>query len=215
MSSPSYALHITLIFLFMPQTSLGTVFTLVNRCDYTVWPGILSNAGSAGLDTTGFQLPPRATRSFQAQPGWSGRFWARTGCSFDPTTGIGRCDTGDCRSNQIECNGAGATPPATLAEFTIGSGNPDFYDVSLVDGYNLPMIIQPIGGSGACGPTGCVTDVNRMCPNELRAGDGQGCKRMRRLWKPGVLLQRRVRITRHLPAVGVLGDVQECVPEIV
>ncbi|KAL0438407.1 UNVERIFIED_CONTAM: Thaumatin-like protein 1 [Sesamum latifolium] len=152
-SSSSYALHITLLFLLMAQGSLGTVFTLVNRCDYTVWPGISSNAGSSGLDTTGFQLPPRAT-----------------------STGIGRCDTGDCGSNQIECNGAGATPPATLAEFTIGSGNPDFYDVSLVDGYNVPMIIQPAGGSGACGSTGCVTDVNRMCPNELRAGDGLGCK---------------------------------------
>ncbi|KAK6115204.1 hypothetical protein DH2020_007473 [Rehmannia glutinosa] len=143
--------------------------------DY-VWPGILSNAGSSGLDTTGFQLQPRATRSFQAQPGWSGRFWGRTGCSFDPSTGVGRCATGDCGSNQIECNGAGAAPPATLAEFTIGSGAPDFYDVSLVDGYNLPMIVQPVGGSGACGLTGCVTDLNRKCPNELRAGDGQGCK---------------------------------------
>ncbi|KAK4429394.1 Thaumatin-like protein 1 [Sesamum alatum] len=175
-TSSSYALHFTLIFLLMAKGSFGTVLTLVNRCDYTVWPGILSNAGSSGLDTTGFQLPPRATRSFQAQPGWSGRFWGRTGCSFDPTTGIGRCETGDCGSNQIQCNGAGATPPATLAEFTIGSGTQDFYDVSLVDGYNLPMIIQPVGGSGACGSTGCVTDVNRMCPNELRAGDGQGCK---------------------------------------
>ncbi|KAL0360533.1 UNVERIFIED_CONTAM: Thaumatin-like protein 1 [Sesamum radiatum] len=152
-STSSYALHITLLLLLMAaQGSLGTVFTLVNRCDYTVWPGISSNAGSPGLGTTGFQLPPRATRSFQAQPAWSGRFWARTGCSFDPTTGIGRCDTGDCGSNQIECNGAGATPPATLAEFTISSGNPDFYDVSLVDGYNVPMMIQPVGVRAPAAP---------------------------------------------------------------
>ncbi|KAL0432344.1 UNVERIFIED_CONTAM: Thaumatin-like protein 1 [Sesamum latifolium] len=141
--------------------SLGTTFTLVNRCDYTVWPGILSNAGSSGLDTTGFQLQPGATRSFQAQPGWSGRFWGRTGCSFDPATGQGSCATGDCGSNQMECNGGGATPPATLAEFTIGSGAAqDFYDVSLVDGYNLPMLIETAGGSGGCGSTGCVTDLN-------------------------------------------------------
>ncbi|KAL0323198.1 UNVERIFIED_CONTAM: Thaumatin-like protein 1 [Sesamum angustifolium] len=157
--------------------SLGTTFTLVNRCDYTVWPGILSNAGSSGLDTTGFQLQPGATRSFQAQPGWSGRFWGRTGCSFDPATGQGSCATGDCGSNQMECNGGGATPPATLAEFTVGSGaGQDFYDVSLVDGYNLPMLIETVGGSGACGSTGCVTDLNRMCPKELRAGEGQACK---------------------------------------
>ncbi|KAH6789200.1 THAUMATIN-LIKE PROTEIN 1 [Perilla frutescens var. frutescens] len=169
---------ITLMILAMAKGSLGATFTLVNRCDYTVWPGILSNAGSSGLDTTGFQLPPSTTRSFPAQTGWSGRFWGRTGCSFDPTTGQGSCATGDCGSNQMECNGAGAAPPATLAEFTIGSSaNPqDFYDVSLVDGYNLPMIIEAVGGSGACGSTGCVADLNRMCPNELRAGGGQGCK---------------------------------------
>ncbi|KAK6115743.1 hypothetical protein DH2020_008012 [Rehmannia glutinosa] len=175
--SSSYALyHITLIFLAMPQGGLGTLFTLVNRCDYTVWPGILSNAGSSGLDTTGFQLPQGTTRYIQAQPGWSGRFWGRTGCSFDPTTGQFSCATGDCGSNQMECNGAGATPPATLAEFTIVPSAQDFYDVSLVDGYNLPMIVEPVGGSGACGSTGCVTDLNRMCPKELRAGNGQACK---------------------------------------
>ncbi|XP_057766099.1 thaumatin-like protein 1 [Salvia miltiorrhiza] len=175
--SALHALYVTLIFLIMVKGSLGTSFLLVNRCDYTVWPGILSNAGSSGLDTTGFELPPGATRSIKAQPGWSGRFWGRTGCSFDPATGQGRCATGDCGSNQMECNGAGAAPPATLAEFTVGSsGSQDFYDVSLVDGYNLPMIVEASGGSGACGSTGCMVDLNRMCPEELRAGDGQGCK---------------------------------------
>ncbi|KAG8389867.1 hypothetical protein BUALT_Bualt01G0023400 [Buddleja alternifolia] len=174
--SSSYALYISLIFLLLAQGNLGTTFTLVNKCEYIVCPGILSNAGSNGLDTTGFLLQTGATRSFHAQPGWSGRFWGRTGCSFDPTTGQGSCATGDCGSNQMECNGGGATPPATLAEFTIGSSAKDFYDVSLVDGYNLPMIIEPVGGSGDCGSTGCPADLNRMCPDELRAGNGQACK---------------------------------------
>ncbi|PQQ21573.1 thaumatin-like protein 1b [Prunus yedoensis var. nudiflora] len=71
------------------------------------WPGILSNAGSSTLDSTGLQLQPGASRSFQSPPNWSGRFWARTGCNFDPTTGQGTCTTGDCGSNQVECNGAG------------------------------------------------------------------------------------------------------------
>ncbi|KAI7748918.1 hypothetical protein M8C21_022864 [Ambrosia artemisiifolia] len=68
--------------------------------------------------------------------------------------------------------------PGWSAEFTIGSGsNPqDFYDVSLVDGYNLPIAVDASGGTGVCGTTGCVTDLNRMCPAELRAGDGQACK---------------------------------------
>lgn len=75
----------------------------------------------------------------------------------------------------MECNGAGAAPPATLAEFTLGgSGGKDFYDVSLVDGYNLPMVVAGSGGSGMCGTTGCVADLNRRCPAELRVGEGEG-----------------------------------------
>ncbi|KAL8201918.1 hypothetical protein R6Q57_011065 [Mikania cordata] len=167
------------VFLMICKGISGTTFTFKNRCDYTVWPGILSSAGSTPLDSTGFELNPGESRSFQAPSGWSGRFWGRTGCIFD-TSGQGSCATGDCGSNQMSCNGAGATPPATLAEFTIGSAsgsNPDFYDVSLVDGYNLPLVVDASGGSGvSCVTTGCVTDLNRMCPSELRVGDGQACK---------------------------------------
>ncbi|KAB1200708.1 Pathogenesis-related protein 5 [Morella rubra] len=155
----------------------GATFTIINRCDYTVWPGVLANAGTASLESTGFELGPGGSRSFDAPPKWSGRFWGRTGCTFDPNTGQGNCVTGDCGSNQVECNGAGANPPATLAEFTIGSGSAqDFYDVSLVDGYNVPMVVDASGGSGNCLSTGCVTDLNRQCPNELRVGDGTACK---------------------------------------
>lgn len=154
----------------------GATITLINRCDYTVWPGTLSNAGSPPLDSTGFELPQGGSRSFQAAPNWSGRFWGRTGCTFDPNTSQGTCLTGDCGSNQIECNGKNENPPATLAEFFIGSGAQDFYDVSLVDGYNLPMIVEPNGGSGTCLSTGCLTDLNQQCPTELRVESGQACK---------------------------------------
>ncbi|KVI07793.1 Thaumatin [Cynara cardunculus var. scolymus] len=175
----SCSCYVTFVFLTISKGILGGTFTFKNRCDYMVWPGILSSAGSTPLDSTGFELSPGESRSFQASPGWSGRFWGRTGCTFD-ASGQGSCATGDCGSNQMSCNGAGATPPATLAEFTIGSGSgpstQDFYDVSLVDGYNLPMAVDASGGTGACGTTGCVTDLNRMCPTELRAGDGQACK---------------------------------------
>ncbi|PQQ11359.1 thaumatin-like protein 1b [Prunus yedoensis var. nudiflora] len=170
-------LYITLILFTIFNGISGATFIIINKCDYTVWPGILSNAGSSRLDSTGLQLQPGTSRSFQSPPNWSGRFWARTGCNFDPTTGQGTCTTGDCGSNQVECNGAGAIPPATLAEFTIGgSDNQDFYDVSLVDGYNLPMMVEPSGGSGSCLSTGCATDLNQRCPAELRVGDGAACK---------------------------------------
>ncbi|XP_057783193.1 thaumatin-like protein 1 [Salvia miltiorrhiza] len=165
---------LTFSFLLFYRAAFGGTFTFVNKCDHTVWPGILSNAGSARLATTGFELPQGSSRTFTAPAGWSGRFWGRTGCTFSHSSGS--CQTGDCGSGQAECNGAGATPPATLAEFTLGTGGLDFYDVSLVDGYNLPMIVEASGGSGMCASTGCVTDLNRVCPSELRVGDGDACR---------------------------------------
>ncbi|KAK9034847.1 hypothetical protein V6N11_076904 [Hibiscus sabdariffa] len=154
---------------------MAATFTFVNKCDYTVWPGILANPGSSKLESTGFELMKGGSRSFQAPTGWAGRFWGRTGCSFDDS-GLGSCTTGDCGSGEVECNGAGAIPPATLAEFTLGSGSQDFYDVSLVDGYNLPMIVEGNGGSGECATTGCVTDLNKRCPSELKIDGGDACK---------------------------------------
>ncbi|KAK1372996.1 thaumatin-like protein 1 [Heracleum sosnowskyi] len=157
----------------------GAKFTFVNKCEYTVWPGILTGSGTPPLETTGFELPQQSSRSLQAPNGWSGRFWGRTGCKFNGT-GPGSCSTADCGSGQVECNGAGAAPPATLAEFTLGSGSQgsqDFYDVSLVDGYNLPMIVEASGGSsGMCAATGCVTDLNKYCPDELKVSNGDACK---------------------------------------
>ncbi|MQM06183.1 hypothetical protein Taro_039005 [Colocasia esculenta] len=153
-----------------------TIFTFVNRCDYTVWPGVLSNSGSPPLGTTGFELPPGSSLPFQAPTGWSGRFWGRTHCSFD-ASGRGSCATGECGSGQVACEGAGAAPPATLAEFTLaGASGMDFYDVSLVDGYNLPVVVEAIGGAGGCSPTGCAVDLEARCPAELRSGDSEGCR---------------------------------------
>ncbi|KAE8696797.1 Thaumatin-like protein 1 [Hibiscus syriacus] len=90
-----------------------------------------------------------------------------------PNTGQLTCQTADCGSSQVECNGRGATPPAILSEFRIGSGTQDFYDISLVDGYNLPMIVEASGGSGTCLSTGCVNDLNQQCPSKLRASSGE------------------------------------------
>ncbi|RRT34267.1 hypothetical protein B296_00059255 [Ensete ventricosum] len=148
----------------------GTTYKFVNKCRETVWPGILSNAGSPQLQPTGFELASASSRSLQAPTGWSGRFWARTGCSASSGDAAWSCATGDCGSGQVECNGAGAAPPATLAEFTLASSSAaqDFYDVSLVDGYNLPVLVQ---ASRGCAATGCVVDMNARCPAELKVGE--------------------------------------------
>lgn len=175
MSELQKHLLLTFVLILVSREAKGATFTFVNKCEYTVWPGILANAGSPTLDSTGFELLKDSSRSFQAPTGWSGRFWGRTDCNFDGS-GQGSCVTGDCGSGQVECNGAGAAPPATLAEFTLGTGGQDFYDVSLVDGYNIPMIVEGSGGSGMCASTGCLVDLNQQCPSELRAGAGAACK---------------------------------------
>ncbi|KAK2426987.1 thaumatin protein [Trifolium repens] len=161
-----------LIFLIFKVVSVsGATFMFINKCDYTVWPGIY---GKPELGTTGFELTKATSRTFQALTGWSGRFWGRTGCQFD-STGHGTCSTADCGSGEISCNGATASPPATLAEFTLGTGSMDFYDVSLVDGYNLPMMVTTSGGTGSCEVTGCSSDLNLKCPSELKVEGGGAC----------------------------------------
>jgi hypothetical protein len=156
----------------------SATFTMTNECGYTVWPGLLSGAGTAPLSTTGFALAQGASATVDAPTGWSGRMWGRTLCAED-AAGKFTCATGDCGSGALQCNGGGAAPPTSLVEFTLdGSGGMDFFDVSLVDGYNLPMLIVPQGAGAAvaagssggpkCVATGCLVDLNAACPADLR-----------------------------------------------
>ncbi|KAE8685220.1 hypothetical protein F3Y22_tig00111099pilonHSYRG00013 [Hibiscus syriacus] len=55
--------------------------------------------------------------------------------------------------------------PATLAEFTLAAL--DFYDVSLVDGFNVPISVTPLKGKGNCSTAGCNSDLRRNCRSEL------------------------------------------------
>ncbi|TVU47754.1 hypothetical protein EJB05_07363 [Eragrostis curvula] len=190
MARAHVALCSVALLLLLPAAWSAT-FTMTNNCGYTVWPGLLSGAGTAPLSTTGFALAHGASATVDAPASWSGRMWARTLCATDATTGKFTCATGDCGSGTLQCSGGGAAPPATLAEFTLdGSGGLDFFDVSLVDGYNLPMLIVPQGGGAAvgvgagagvassngsagaggskCMATGCLVDLNGACPADLR-----------------------------------------------
>lgn len=149
----------------------GTVFTVVNKCSETIWPGVLTGSGGASLANGGFALTPGQSAPLNAPAGWSGRFWGRTGCNFD-SSGAGSCATGDC-AHGLMCESAGGVPPVSLAEFTIG-GDKDFYDVSLVDGYNVPLSITTSGGTGDCRTAGCVADLRSSCPAVLSVGGSDG-----------------------------------------
>ncbi|KAK1563639.1 hypothetical protein Q3G72_030528 [Acer saccharum] len=139
--------------LFVSGAHMATI-SIKNNCPYTIWPGTLTGGGGAQLSTTGFELGSTQTRSIDV----------------------------DCGSGQVACNGAGAAPPASLVEFTIAANNgQDTYDLSLVDGFNLPVSVTPQGGSGpTCTTSSCSANVNSVCPSELavKGSDGNtiGCK---------------------------------------
>ncbi|CAN0926207.1 Thaumatin-like protein 1a [Linum grandiflorum] len=149
--------------------------TFTNNCPFTVWPGTLTGGGVPQLPITGLVLLPHRSDSIEVPPNWSsGRFWGRTGCSID-ATGKLKCLTGDCASGEVACNGAGAIPPATLMEFTLnGAGGLDFFDISLVDGFNLPVSITPVGGAGVCNAASCAKSINRVCPRQLAVRNSKG-----------------------------------------
>ncbi|XP_022775421.1 thaumatin-like protein 1b [Durio zibethinus] len=167
-------------FLQLFSGAQSSMFTIVNKCSNTVWPGVLSGAGTPQISPSGFILQPGESTSISFPRSWSGRLWGRTLCTED-SSGKFYCLTGDCGSSTPECSGAGAIPPATLAEFTLnGVGGLDFYDVSLVDGYNLPMMVSAHGGTGGnCSSAGCAADLNGDCPLELKVvngSEGVACK---------------------------------------
>jgi len=117
-------------------------FSFYNKCGYDIWVGTYGQNSDTPANG-GFKLP-EGTQADLNMPNqaWSGRFWARTGCQADGS----HCQTGDCGG--LQCNGnAGAMGP-TLAEFTLNAYmGADFYDVSMVDGYNVDIQIRPKEGT--------------------------------------------------------------------
>ncbi|XP_022763072.1 thaumatin-like protein 1b isoform X2 [Durio zibethinus] len=172
---------VSLLFISLFSEVNPASFKIVNKCRHTIWPGFLSGAKTAQLPTTGFVLNPGKSRTVTIPTSWSGRLWGRNLCGQD-SSGKFACLSGDCGTGQIECSGSGAKPPATLAEFTLnGDRGLDFYDISLVDGFNLPMLVVAKGGKGGnCSATGCLLDLNGACPSQLRVmrpgGAGVGCR---------------------------------------
>ncbi|KAL6123577.1 hypothetical protein ACLB2K_076098 [Fragaria x ananassa] len=141
---------------------------IVNKCNYTIWPGILST-GRVNLSTTGFTLESGASLNLSVPNSWTGRVWARTLCN-EYSSGNFSCFTADCGTGKIECDGNFGSLPATAAEFGLNrTGGVDYYDGSLITGFNLPIVVDPRGaGSNNCSSSGCSADLNGDCPKELR-----------------------------------------------
>ncbi|KIL66666.1 hypothetical protein M378DRAFT_23310 [Amanita muscaria Koide BX008] len=148
-------------------------FTVYNGCPFTIWPAIYTGVGAGPSYPTGWAAGAFTSVTFDAPDNWTaGRIWARRNCDANYNCLDGGCVGG------LQCTNPGV-PPATLAEFTLtGSGGQDYFDVSLVDGYNLPMSITNNVG---CSVPGCYVDLGPNCPAPLKGpfdstGFPVGCK---------------------------------------
>ncbi|XP_071720042.1 pathogenesis-related thaumatin-like protein 3.5 [Rutidosis leptorrhynchoides] len=163
-STSCLMLRILLLYSGNIVSNSARVFTIINCCNETIWPAI--DPGRS-FGNGGYRLQTEESRVHTAPKGWSGRIWGRTKCNFD-TKGNGTCLTGQCGSS-LQCTSFGETP-LTLAEFTLTTLQ--FYDVSLVDGFNIPMSVRPVYGKGNCSDVGCVGDLRNNCPSELSVKAG-------------------------------------------
>ncbi|ORZ07628.1 thaumatin [Absidia repens] len=151
---------------FSGQVQCGTrSITVKNNCPEKISIGVLTNGNS---DPDGrFDLNKQGSRTISKPDTWGGRLFANPSC-------VGADAKGP------HCGNAGAANPATLAEFFFkGANNKDYYDISLVDGYNIPASITPQGGSKKgggdgknCGSSNCKKLPD--CPPNLAIKDGSG-----------------------------------------
>lgn len=148
-------------------------FYIHNKCPFSIWPAITPNDDHPVIANGGFYLPSGHTKRVITPWTWNGRIWARTGCNFGPNWDCA-CETGDC-DGRLECDRLYGKPPVTLVQFSLqGQGKPDSYDVSLVDGYNLPVSVEARSAHTKCSIGGCFKNVNSLCPKELKVLNDKG-----------------------------------------
>ncbi|WVZ60027.1 hypothetical protein U9M48_010100 [Paspalum notatum var. saurae] len=129
----------------------AATFTVTNNCPYTVWAAAVPGGGQ--------QLDNGQTWSIDVPAGTTG--------------GAHGCQTGDC-GGVLRCTGYGQ-PPNTLAEFGLNQyQGQDFFDISLVQGFNVPMDFLPAGDGAGCPKGGprCDADVTAQCPAALQVPGG-------------------------------------------
>ncbi|MGZ5443179.1 MAG: thaumatin family protein [Thermoanaerobaculia bacterium] len=88
------------------------------------------------------QIPGGATTTIHVK--WSGSIFAATLCNAGGTN----CQTGMCNANgkPVVCSTPGVAPfpgPLTTAELTLAPAGPDYYDVTLINGMNVPVSMAP------------------------------------------------------------------------
>ncbi|KAJ7685507.1 thaumatin [Mycena polygramma] len=153
--------------------------TVYNACPFTIWPALFTSAGGHPSQPTGWEAPSFTKVQFDVPSDWDGRIWGRRNCDFSTNAGPNSCLDGGCNGGLLcDVNTGTGVPPATLAEFNFNGGGSDWLDVSLVDGYNLPMRIDNNVG---CPIPSCPVDLAPNCPGNQKGpfdsnGSAVGCQ---------------------------------------
>ncbi|KAL5478585.1 hypothetical protein ACEPAI_2769 [Sanghuangporus weigelae] len=180
--------------------AVARTFTVTNSCSFTIWYLFtdLNVAPNVPDQPTGWEAPAGSSVSFSVPDNWkAGRIWGRRNCDFITNPGPTSCATGGCNggllcdshTGTVGCsdlanarmarNAESKSLPVTVAEWTLQSDeNKDFYDVSLVDGFDLPMSIT---NTVRCPVASCGADLAAKCPDPLKGpsnstGSPLGCK---------------------------------------
>ena len=155
--------------------TLPRKFYIFNACSYDIWTFTQLKPGNTFPNNNApLMIAAGEMQVVGASSGLTGRIWPRSEC-----TGTG---------NNVKCAQTGND---TLAEFTLDAGmKSDWYDISLVDGFTIPLsIIQlsapwtpdpsyvPGGkllGDGQCGSPVCAVDLDVNCPASQQKKDSMG-----------------------------------------
>ncbi|KAF6745685.1 Osmotin thaumatin-like protein [Ephemerocybe angulata] len=151
--------------------------SVVNGCSFTLFTDKRAGGGIPS-QATGWIAPPSTRTTFTVPDNWkAGRIWVIIICEQSLKPGASSCLTGGCAGGLLCDPDTGTCGPVTLTEFTF-DGLSDWTDVSLVDGFNIPVRITNTGG---CAVTECPVDLNPNCPPSLKgpfdaSGAPVGCK---------------------------------------
>lgn len=129
-----------LTLLLSPLVLADRRITFVNRCSQPIWMNPMTNAQGVPLGEIQKIDQHEEFVYIIPEAGWAGRFWPKTGCD-----GSGQnCEVGQsvppCPTNGCQA------PAETKVEFFFPHADSQdnlWYDISLVDGYTLPIEINP------------------------------------------------------------------------
>jgi hypothetical protein len=180
---PASASSVVALPLVLNRTDNGAGVTIINNCSFAIW---LQQSKEQWLPNTPLIHRLESKQSFyypSAPQGIkSNRFWPKWGCNdqgMDCLWGQSRGGNGG-PDDYPPCPAGGCHPAAdTLVEFTWGCAYPDpghnplcqhqkpdtYYDISLVDGYSLPVkITQPGIETVSCKNVDCSGLIMDACP---------------------------------------------------